>query len=161
MSNDAENYEVNDTEAKATLRSISGKIGGALKDGWGFLLMLYEYGTQDKPGAMFYASSSDRESTTRMLREWLERQEKDVNPNHPLTSRLSGQWHKVAAILVSRCGAGGTVITAQEIEALGRTGAALVTATDTPEGLALRLVTGEESQRLAAAAEQLEKEVQR
>lgn len=68
-----QNYEVDNPEIKATLRSISEKIGSALPPGkkWGFMLMLFEYGPN---GANFYASSADRDDTLAVMKEWIAKQ---------------------------------------------------------------------------------------
>ena len=70
-------YEVEDDDLKATLRELAAKIDAILKaqrpDGpaIGFGLFLFEFA----PGnAMFWISNGDRRDTSKMLREWLQRE---------------------------------------------------------------------------------------
>lgn len=70
-----QNYEIQNDEIKATMREIGRKIDEPLPDGWGFMLMIYEFGTVENPGANFYISKGSREDTIRMLKEWIARQE--------------------------------------------------------------------------------------
>ena len=155
-------FEVENPEAKSTLREISDKIKHALPKGWGFLLMLFEYGTPENPGAMFYASSAERDGVIRLVREWLAHQGVDdaqmvirandeINPNHPMTKQMRENWHKIVALLLMKLTAGeGATITTQDLQRLAARDVA-VAVKDTPEGLNVFIVDTEEARRLAAA----------
>lgn len=149
MSGDG-NYEVDDAETKGILRSISGKIGQALKPGWGFILMLSEYGAG---GAMFYASNVERAGATKAVREWLEREEgrsQEINPEHRTTAGLRGQWHKIVAMQLMREPPGTRItITQADLDRLANRPDEAVVAKDSAAGLELWLVDRAEARRLA------------
>ncbi len=70
----------------------------------------------------------------------------ELNPNHPFTSKMHDQWHKLAAILVNRVAKGKTTITVDEIS---RMDGKAITMKETAAGIELRIVTMEEGERLA------------
>jgi len=113
-------YEVDNPAIKSTLRDIAGKVGAALVPGWGFLLMLFEYGTRKDAafgepdgGSLFYISSADRADALDMMREWMRKQgvtaseltASELNPEHPVTKSVHDQWHKLGALLMMRMAA--------------------------------------------------------
>jgi len=152
---DVERYEIENPAIKATLRDIAQKIGSALPAGWGFLLHLFEFGTEDNPGATFYISNADRADAVRMLRAWIAKQEPsidgEVNPDHPMTLGVRQQWHKIVALLLMRSGPAS--FSSDDFAALGAANVA-VAVDDHHDTLNVRLVSAAEAQRLAAAEQQ-------
>lgn len=65
-------FDVENEQVRATLNSIAKKIGGALDKGWGFTLLLFEFGPD---GSLFYISSAEREDVIRMVKEWVAKQD--------------------------------------------------------------------------------------
>lgn len=111
---DRDAYEVDNPEIKQALRDIGGRIGHALPDGWGFMLLLFDYVTTPKGGATFYLSSADRDDVLTMVDAWLSKQMPgrartrgttagdELNPDHDVTKAMRDQWHKIAALLLMR-----------------------------------------------------------
>jgi hypothetical protein len=58
-------------DMQATLKAIGGRIAEGLPAGWGFTLLLFEYGAG---GALFYMSSADRADVLATMREFMKRQ---------------------------------------------------------------------------------------
>lgn len=58
-------------EMEKTLKDIGGRIADGLPAGWGFLLMLFEYGAG---GSLFYLSSADRADMLTAIAEFMKRQ---------------------------------------------------------------------------------------
>lgn len=99
-------YEVENDAIRATLNGIAKRIGASLDEGWGFLLMLFEYGQK---GSMFYISSAERGDCMRMAQEWIDKQKasdklraQELNPNDPTTRAAHDQWHKIVALMMMR-----------------------------------------------------------
>lgn len=69
-------YEVHHAGAERTLRDIGNMLKGIMPPGFGFTLFIFEYGDDVDHGSMFYASSSDRESMLKVLKEFIAKQEK-------------------------------------------------------------------------------------
>lgn len=99
-------YEVENAEIKSTLNGIAGRIGASLDKGWGFLLMLFEYGPK---GSMFYISSAERNDCMRMAQEWIDKQKasdnlraQELNPDNPATRAVHDHWHKIVALVLLR-----------------------------------------------------------
>lgn len=67
-------FEIKNDAVKATMRDIAGSIGGALPEGWGFTLLLFQYG---EGGGLFHISSAERADNFRMIREWMAKVEKE------------------------------------------------------------------------------------
>lgn len=78
MSDPDPRYEINNPAIKATLQAISAKVKAGLPadNSWGFLLCLFEWGTEGQPGSSFYMSNGERADTVKMLKEWIARQER-------------------------------------------------------------------------------------
>lgn len=102
-------FEVENEQVKTTLNLIGNRIGGALDKGWGFLLMLFEYGPK---GSMFYLSSAERGDVVRMAQEWIDKQraseslrKQELNPDNPTTKAVHDHWHKVVALMLMRMAA--------------------------------------------------------
>lgn len=53
------------------LQEIGGHIGADLPEGWGFNLLLFEYGVG---GSLFYISSAERADVIAVMREYIRRQ---------------------------------------------------------------------------------------
>lgn len=68
-------YEVHHAGAERTLREIANMLKQGMPGGWAFTLFIFEYGDEVDHGAMFYASSSDRESMLKVLKEFIAKQE--------------------------------------------------------------------------------------
>lgn len=99
-------YEVENEQIRATLNGIANRIGASLDKGWGFLLMLFEYGPK---GSMFYISSAERADCMRMAQEWIDKQSasdrlraQELNPNDPTTKGAHDHWHKIVALTMLR-----------------------------------------------------------
>lgn len=155
-------YEVHNPEIQATLRSIAAKVGSQLPDKrWGFLLMLYEFGTEGDPGSTFYISNGARADCIKMLEDWIQRQGADgvvntIPKGGTETSRkMRQEWHKVAAILLQRLGVDRVDITEEDITRLAAIPDASVVFGhgDDPKVLQVRLVSGDEARRIAEAEE--------
>jgi hypothetical protein len=99
-------FEVENAPIKATLNDIANRIGGAIPEGYGFLLMLMSYGVG---GSLFYLSSAERENVIELVQEWINKQRAadatkaaELNPDDPTTIGIRHQWHKVVAMLLVR-----------------------------------------------------------
>ncbi|SDF84475.1 hypothetical protein [Thalassobaculum litoreum] len=74
----------------------------------------------------------------------------EMNPNHPVTQKISDHWHKLAGLLMVKFGAEHVVITAADIEAMAiRPGGLNITIQELDDGLHLRLVDNREAAALA------------
>lgn len=71
----------------------------------------------------------------------------ELNPNHPVTSAMRDQWHKLAAILMHKHGLTHVVITSEDMESMGSEMCVMVQAS--ADGIHLRLITMAEGERLA------------
>lgn len=74
----------------------------------------------------------------------------ELNPNHPVTTVMREQWHKVVALLMIHHGQDHVVITENDLKRL-QAGTAVVVKEEN-DGLHLRLVDGETAQRLVGQA---------
>lgn len=72
----------------------------------------------------------------------------ELNPNHPTTSAMRDNWHKIATVLVNRIPGKRTLLTFDEIKQL-ETGLA-ITIKDVGVGLELRVLTLDEAKKLAS-----------
>ena len=76
----------------------------------------------------------------------------ELNPNHPVTQEVSGQWHKFLAVLMLKLGHNHLVISPADIEDFMQSGFGAVTVKDGEHGdgcLHFRLVSMAEAERLA------------
>jgi len=150
-------YEVENTAIRATLNSIAKRIGGELDKGWGFLLMLFEYGPK---GSMFYISSAERVDCMRMAQEWINKQKdsdllrmQELNPDDAATKAVHDHWHKIVALLMMRMAADKGVDVMQlqvnfkqpDIDAFAALGRAAVGIKDDAEGLTLFVATEDDA----------------
>lgn len=67
-----ERYEVKNNDAQRQLRTIAELVREHLPEGWGFGLLMFEYGPD---GSLFYISSAAREDMIVVMREWVAKQE--------------------------------------------------------------------------------------
>lgn len=73
----------------------------------------------------------------------------ELNPEHPVTSALHEQWHKLCMILMDRLGESEILITEDEIKAWGeKYPDHAILAHAHKDGLTLKVVTMEEGRRL-------------
>jgi hypothetical protein len=76
-----DNFEIKDDEISNRMRDIGDRIHTAIgetrhKGKMGFALFLFEFGEK---GAMFYISDAQRGDMVKVLNEFIERQQKEVN----------------------------------------------------------------------------------
>lgn len=74
-----------------------------------------------------------------------------LNPNHPVTQEMSLVWHKVAALVMHKCGVQKVAITSDDIEAFSAQNMCIV-AHPADRVLTISLVTMAEGERLAREA---------
>lgn len=70
-------------EVERVVRSVGPALSRAMPPGIGFTVLIYELG--DGPGHMAYASSGERLSTIRLLREFCDKFEHGDESHHDLT----------------------------------------------------------------------------
>jgi len=66
------NLNIRDPEIEAMMKRIADVISDRMPPGWGFNLMLFEYG---EGGALFYISSALREDIISVMKEFIKRNE--------------------------------------------------------------------------------------
>lgn len=76
----------------------------------------------------------------------------ELNPNHPVTSAMHDQWHKVVAALMVKYHMDVAVIDVEDLLRLQRSSKRHVVIEGKGEALQLRLVTEQEAVRLARQA---------
>lgn len=64
-------HTINDPEMIELLNRLGNKIGNLLPEGWGFNLLLFEFGGPGKN--LFYISNAKREDIAKVMKEWIER----------------------------------------------------------------------------------------
>lgn len=62
----------------------------------------------------------------------------EINPNHEVTQKMNGQWHKIVAILMKKLGANEVVITANDIVEMGCDAAIAIQ--EQPDGLHIKMI---------------------
>ncbi len=82
----------------------------------------------------------------------------ELNPKHKNLRLLHDSWHVIAAILIQKLGQNPVVITVADIAQIDGNS---ITVQETDEGVALRLVTDAEAQRLVAEEDAKVEEQQR
>lgn len=150
-------FEVENEKIKATLNQIAGKVGGALDKGWGFLLMLFEYG---EGGSMFYISSAERGDVMKMTQEWIDKQKasdslraQELNPDDLTTRAVHHNWHKIVALLLLRAAGDGDPMQVRvnfkvsDVQRLADLGAVAVQVKDDADGLTLSITNEDEAIR--------------
>lgn len=73
----------------------------------------------------------------------------ELNPNHPVTHSMSGQWHKIVALLMRKFDKTHIEISEGEVMAFADDGAGAVTIRERDGAIHLDLVSWEEGERLA------------
>ncbi len=71
-------YQITNEEVQAKLRELGRIIGGQMPEGWGFTLLMFDYGEKTGlPGhdAVFYLSSADRGDMITAMKEFIKKQE--------------------------------------------------------------------------------------
>jgi hypothetical protein len=151
------NYEVRDPKMEEIQREIGRKLKAALPSGWGFMLMLFEFGKQ---GANFYISNADRADCIRVMEEWIARARGEVTS--PLPGQLEGHYEKLCAVLINKLADAreGVVVTSADLESFAAISKLpTITLSNEPDnaGLRLRVLTFEEAQAAAQAEREKEK----
>lgn len=77
------NYEVFNEEIEVKLKEIGHLIGDKLPEGWGFNLMVFDFGEK---GSMFYISNAQRQHVVNQMREFIRRAELDAAGQLPNTN---------------------------------------------------------------------------
>lgn len=74
----------------------------------------------------------------------------ELNPQHPVTSAVHDQWHKIVAILLHKYDLGHVIITMKDFEAfVADHPDSVVVLHDKRDGLHLTMTSREEGERLA------------
>jgi len=149
-------YEIENDAIKSVLNGIAKRIGASLDPGWGFLLMLFEYGEK---GSMFYISSAERGDCMRMAQEWIDKQKasdkmtaQELNPNDPVTRAVHDHWHKIVALMLMRMAGDGDPKQLQvnfkqvDLDRFAALGDIAVGIKDDAEGLTLFMTSESEAQ---------------
>ena len=72
---DVDNFDQRNPEIEAILKRIGHFIGGQLPEGWGFNLLLFDFGAN---GSTFYISNAVREDMLKVMQEFIDNQEAQV-----------------------------------------------------------------------------------
>lgn len=64
------NYEVFNEDIEIALKHLGETIGKKLPKGWGFNLMIFDFG---KKGSMFYISNAQRQDVISQMREFIKK----------------------------------------------------------------------------------------
>lgn len=64
-------YEVRNPEIEHLLRRIANLIKKLLPKGWGFTLILFEYGSEEDKGSTFYMSTATRDTMIEYMKEFI------------------------------------------------------------------------------------------
>lgn len=73
----------------------------------------------------------------------------ELNPNHPVTRTMAGQWHKIVALLMAKFGQSHIEISAADIESALAGEMKAVTIRERDNAIVLDLVSMKEAERLA------------
>lgn len=76
----------------------------------------------------------------------------EINPEHPVTSKLHAEWHKLLAVVMHKFNLGEVVITSRDITDMEHSfpeGMPCILAHDKKDGIHLSLITEEEARRKA------------
>ncbi len=66
------NFNIRDPHIEELMKKIADTIADRMPDGWGFNLMLFEYG---EGGSLFYISSAQRPDIINVMKEFIKRNE--------------------------------------------------------------------------------------
>jgi hypothetical protein len=82
-------YTFKHDEIERQLKELGGRLGEAVKPhNYGFALFLYEFG---EGGGMFYISNGNREDITKILGEFMERQQREAEEQRRNDNRSEGE----------------------------------------------------------------------
>lgn len=70
-----DSFEVENPQIIAALRHMGRDLKGRMPEGWGFALLMFDYGTSE--GSMFYLSSAERSDMLKAMKEFIAKQEKE------------------------------------------------------------------------------------
>lgn len=73
----------------------------------------------------------------------------ELNPNHPVTSSMREEWHKLCALLIFKSGKTEVTIDTSDLERFLNSGLANITMRPSGDAITLRLVSDAEAARLA------------
>lgn len=65
-------FEVRNPEAESKLNDIGQKLRESMPKGFGFVLLIAEFGEK---GSMFYMANCSRQDVCNMMREWIAKNE--------------------------------------------------------------------------------------
>lgn len=68
-----EDFEIKNDEIQKILKDLGNSIARILPKGWGFNLLIFNFG---KKGAMFYLSNADRKDMIAAMKEFISNEEK-------------------------------------------------------------------------------------
>lgn len=66
------NYEVENADIEGILKDLGGKLGATLPAGWGFNLLIFQFGVG---GSVFYISNAERKDMIAVMKEFIAKQE--------------------------------------------------------------------------------------
>lgn len=71
-----ENYEVDNEHIKSKMKEIGTILAGELPTGWGFSLLIFNFGEGGGPGdGLFYISNARRENMIEAMKEFIAKEE--------------------------------------------------------------------------------------
>lgn len=73
----------------------------------------------------------------------------ELNPNHPVTSSMHDQWHKIVALLMRKFNLNHVELSEGEVMAFAESGSGAVTIRERDGAIHLDLISWEEAERLA------------
>lgn len=73
---DIEDYQVKNNQIEKILKKIGHKIGDLLPQGWGFTLLIFNFGEK---GNLFYISNAKREDMIKTMQEFIDKNKKNGN----------------------------------------------------------------------------------
>lgn len=74
----------------------------------------------------------------------------ELNPNHPVTQKVSDHWHTICALLMAKMGTDHVVITVDDISRMQPRSAIVIQ--ELHDGLHLRMVDSEQAEQIARQA---------
>lgn len=66
------NFKVFNEEIEVTLKELGAVLGGALPEGWGFTLLLFDFNNATD-GQLFYISNGERKDVIKMMEEFMKK----------------------------------------------------------------------------------------
>lgn len=77
---------------------------------------------------------------------------RELNPNHPVTTRVHDHWHKLCALVMLKLNKSEIVFSEREVEDFATHGNINIVVIDKDRKLTLRIVDDAEAERLAKQA---------